>query len=64
MSIISVYVLSEVLGALLIILAGLYLYFKLILYNYWKKNGIVYVEPSVPTGNLSEVVAGKKHICK
>lgn len=42
-----------------IIIAGIYMYFKKILYSYWEKRGISYLEPTVPLGNLTQHFMGK-----
>ena len=54
----------KVFSGVIVALVGLYLYFKLVLYSYWKKNGVVYVKPTIPTGNLMNVVRGKTHMGK
>ncbi|XP_044018689.1 probable cytochrome P450 6a14 isoform X2 [Aphidius gifuensis] len=40
-------------------IAGIYMYFKKILYLYWEKRGVSYVEPTVPFGNLTQHLIGK-----
>lgn len=52
----------EVFSGLTIGLFGLYLYFKLVFYDYWRKRGVAFVEPSVPTGSIIEYIKGKEHI--
>lgn len=59
MAFFSIYIVMQLVGGLFLALAGLYLYFKLVLYNYWRKHNVPYLEPSVPMGNLAPVVTGK-----
>ncbi|KAI4493134.1 hypothetical protein M0802_009684 [Mischocyttarus mexicanus] len=56
------WLLSELLGVIFIVIIGIYLYFKLIVFNYWKKRGIPYEEPTFPAGNLTELILEKKTV--
>lgn len=56
------WIISEVLGALFVIVSCVYLYFKLVVYNYWRKKGISSEEPSFPFGNVGESVRDIKSI--
>lgn len=58
------WILTELFGALLIILIGIYLYFKLIVFNYWRRKGVPYEEPTFPTGNITDAILNKKSIRK
>ena len=39
---------------------GIYLYLKLVIFNYWKKKGVPHEHPIVPVGNILPVTLGKK----
>lgn len=52
----------EFFGVVMLVLLGVYLYFKLFIYNYWRKNGVQYLKPIVPIGNILNAVIGKEHI--
>ncbi|XP_043482165.1 probable cytochrome P450 6a14 [Leptopilina heterotoma] len=52
----------EFFGVVTVVLLGVYLYFKLFIYNYWEKNGVQYIKPIVPVGNILNAVIGKQHI--
>ncbi|XP_011865436.1 PREDICTED: probable cytochrome P450 6a14 [Vollenhovia emeryi] len=49
----------ELIGALIIALGIVYIYYKYVLFNFWRKKGIFYVKPVVPAGNLTDFVTGK-----
>ncbi|XP_071576390.1 probable cytochrome P450 6a14 [Temnothorax nylanderi] len=49
----------ELIGVLTIALSVVYIYYKYVLFNFWRKKGIFYVEPVVPAGNLTDFVTGK-----
>lgn len=51
--------LIELIGVLIIALSIVYIYYKYVLFNFWRKKGIFYVEPVVPAGNLTDFVTGK-----
>ncbi|XP_044006806.1 cytochrome P450 6a2-like [Aphidius gifuensis] len=50
----------ELIGGLLIIIGAVYLYFKNVVYKYWEKQGVHYVEPTFLIGNSAELMMGKK----
>lgn len=52
----------KLLGVVFFILSGFYIYFKFVLYTYWRKQGIPYVEPVIPVGNFQKLVRKKCHI--
>lgn len=54
----------ELIGVLIIALSVVYIYYKYVLFNFWRKKGIFYVEPIVPTGNLTDFVTGKLSVGK
>lgn len=58
------WVLTELFGALFIVLIGIYLYFKLIIFNYWRRKGVPYEEPMFPAGNITDAILNKKSIRK
>jgi len=51
--------LTELIGAFIIALSVTYIYYKYVLFSFWRKKGIFYVEPTVPAGNLTAFVTGK-----
>lgn len=57
-------VLIELIGVLTIALSVVYIYYKYVLFNFWRKKGIFYVEPVVPAGNLTDFVTGKMSVGK
>ncbi|XP_015599572.1 cytochrome P450 6k1 [Cephus cinctus] len=59
MSLISGLVISQLLGIVILLASCVYLYFKYVIFEYWRKKGVIQVEPSFPCGNLSPVVLGK-----
>ncbi|KAG5326844.1 C6A13 protein, partial [Acromyrmex heyeri] len=52
-------VLAELIGVFIFALSILYVYYKFVIFNFWRKRGIFYVKPVVPTGNLTGLVTGK-----
>ncbi|KAF7988572.1 hypothetical protein HCN44_001145 [Aphidius gifuensis] len=52
----------ELIGGLLIIIGAVYLYFKYVVYKYWEKQGVHYIEPTFLFGNSAELLMGKKSI--
>lgn len=58
------WILSQLFGALFLIVITIYLYFKLIAFNFWKKKGVPYEEPTFPAGNISDSILNKKSIGK
>lgn len=36
-----------------------YIYYKYVIFNFWRKKGVFCVEPVVPTGNVTDFVTGK-----
>ncbi|XP_020281100.1 probable cytochrome P450 6a13 [Pseudomyrmex gracilis] len=40
-------------------LCSVYVYYKFVVFNYWRKKGVFYVEPVVPTGNVTPILTGK-----
>ncbi|XP_011875041.1 PREDICTED: probable cytochrome P450 6a14 [Vollenhovia emeryi] len=55
-------VLAELIGALIVALSILYIYYKFVIFNFWRKREVFYVEPVVPTGNITALVTGTKQI--
>jgi cytochrome P450 family 6 len=55
-------VLVELIGAAIVALSILYIYFKYVIFNFWRKKGVFYIEPTVPVGNVLPLVTGKKQI--
>ncbi|XP_011702969.1 PREDICTED: cytochrome P450 6k1-like [Wasmannia auropunctata] len=55
-------VLAELIGAFVVVLSIVYIYYKFVIFNFWRKKGVFYVKPVVPTGNLTALVIGKAQI--
>ncbi|XP_019885509.2 cytochrome P450 6k1 [Camponotus floridanus] len=53
---------AELIGIFIVVLIIVYTYYKYVLFNYWRKRGIFYIEPVVPTGNIGDIVTKKKTI--
>ncbi|XP_014488133.1 PREDICTED: probable cytochrome P450 6a14 [Dinoponera quadriceps] len=49
-------------GTFIVALTLVYIYYKYVLFNFWRKRGIFYVEPVIPTGNVTDLVIGKMTI--
>lgn len=54
--------LTELIGVFIIVLSIVYIYYKYVIFNFWRKKGVFYVEPIVPAGNLTALVTGKLSI--
>ncbi|XP_072764118.1 probable cytochrome P450 6a14 isoform X1 [Anoplolepis gracilipes] len=52
-------VLVELIAIFIAVLIVIYIYYKYVVFNYWRKKGVFYVEPVVPTGNIGSLVASK-----
>ncbi|XP_043279253.1 uncharacterized protein [Venturia canescens] len=59
MALISGLLVTKILATILVVFAGIYVYFKYYLYEFWRRKGVAYVESSPPTGILARVVAAK-----
>lgn len=57
-------VLGELIGAFIVALSILYIYFKFAIYNFWHKRGVFYIKPVVPIGNLTALLTGKVQVGK
>ncbi|KYM96574.1 Cytochrome P450 6k1 [Cyphomyrmex costatus] len=55
-------VLVELVGVFIFALSILYVYYKFVIFNFWRKRGVFYVKPVVPTGNLTDVVTGRMSV--
>ncbi|KAL2713807.1 putative cytochrome P450 6a14 [Vespula squamosa] len=56
------WILSELFGALLFIGITIYMYFKLIAFNFWRRRGVPYEEPTFPGGNINDTIFNKKSL--
>ncbi|KAL6448753.1 hypothetical protein ACFW04_000513 [Cataglyphis niger] len=54
--------LMELIGIFIVVLIIVYTYYKYVLFNFWRKRGVFYVEPTVPTGNIGALVTKKVSI--
>ncbi|XP_072764790.1 probable cytochrome P450 6a14 isoform X1 [Anoplolepis gracilipes] len=52
-------VLAEVIVTFIATLIIIYTYYKYVLLSYWRKKGVFYVEPVVPTGNIGSLITSK-----
>ncbi|XP_072764861.1 probable cytochrome P450 6a14 [Anoplolepis gracilipes] len=52
-------VLAELITIVIVALIIIYTYSKYILFNYWRKKNVFYVEPVVPTGNIGSLLTSK-----
>ncbi|XP_066599080.1 uncharacterized protein [Prorops nasuta] len=50
----------EFLGTAILLFAGLYLYYKLVVFKFWKNKNVYSPDPTFPTGNALPMVTGKK----
>lgn len=55
-------VFAELTGAFIVILSILYIYYKFVIFSFWRTRGAFYVEPVVPTGNITALITGKKQV--
>ncbi|XP_011164433.3 probable cytochrome P450 6a14 isoform X2 [Solenopsis invicta] len=51
-------VFAELIAIFIGVLSFAYIYYKYVVFNFWHKKGVFYVEPVVPTGNIT----GKEHV--
>lgn len=58
------WILSELFGFVFLIVITIYLYFKLIAFNFWRRKGVPYEEPTFPGGNINDTIFNKKSIGK
>lgn len=58
------WILLKLFGVLFFMIIGLYLYFKLIVFNFWRRKGVLYEKPTFPTGNIATAIFNKKSIRK
>ncbi|XP_032662725.1 probable cytochrome P450 6a14 isoform X2 [Odontomachus brunneus] len=50
---------AATIGIFIVALALGYIYYKYVIFNFWRKKGVFYLEPVVPTGNVNDFIAGK-----
>ncbi|XP_033219776.1 probable cytochrome P450 6d4 isoform X2 [Belonocnema kinseyi] len=55
-------ILPKILGLLIVFLSIAYLYFKFILYSYWKRKNVPFEEPCVPFGSIGKIIQGKDNL--
>lgn len=51
-------------GIFTVIFSLIYIYYKYVLVNFWRKRGVIYMEPVVPAGNMTKYVIGKVSVGK
>ncbi|XP_076237258.1 putative cytochrome P450 6a13 [Calliopsis andreniformis] len=49
----------EILGIVFLLIAGLYLYYKFYVFEFWRKRDVFYLEPTFLTGNMMPLITGK-----
>ncbi|XP_077266102.1 cytochrome P450 6k1-like isoform X1 [Temnothorax americanus] len=47
---------------IIIALSALYIYYKFVIFNFWRRRNVFYIEPVVPTGNITNFITGKQQI--
>lgn len=57
---VTTWLIPEILSVVIIGTIGLYIYFKLVIFNFWRKKGVFCVEPTFPTGNILPLVLGTR----
>ncbi|XP_039312609.1 probable cytochrome P450 6a14 [Solenopsis invicta] len=55
-------VLAELIAGFIVILSSVYIYYKYVIFNFWRKRGVFYIEPAVPVGNVTPLVTGKAQV--
>ncbi|XP_076173237.1 putative cytochrome P450 6a20 [Ptiloglossa arizonensis] len=53
------WLMPEILSFAILIITGLYIYYKFYVFNFWRKRGVFYIKPSFPTGNILPLVTGR-----
>ncbi|GAB1868967.1 Probable cytochrome P450 6a14 [Camponotus japonicus] len=53
---------AELIGVFIVTLIIVYTYYKYVLFNYWRKRDVFYIEPVVPIGNLGALITKKVSI--
>jgi len=52
--------LVALIGIFVLFFSAFYIYYKYVLFKFWRKRGVPYIEPIVPTGNATAFVMGKQ----
>ena len=60
----TTWMISEILGAVILVITGLYIYYKFYVYNFWRKRNISYMEPTFLIGNIMPLITGKVAFAK
>ncbi|XP_011699205.1 PREDICTED: probable cytochrome P450 6d4 [Wasmannia auropunctata] len=55
-------VLVELIGVFIVALSIAYIYYKFVVFNFWRKKDVFYIKPVVPTGNITALVTGKAQL--
>lgn len=56
----STWLLPELLSVVIFGTIALYVYYKFFIFNFWRKKGVSYMEPTFPTGNITALILGTK----
>ncbi|OAD59536.1 putative cytochrome P450 6a23 [Eufriesea mexicana] len=60
----ATWLLSDILATVVLVGAGLYLYYKLYVYKFWSKRRVFYIEPTFPVGNIMPIITGKTSLAE
>ncbi|XP_020281102.1 probable cytochrome P450 6a14 [Pseudomyrmex gracilis] len=45
--------------AIVVALCSVYIYYKFVVFTFWRKKGVFYIDPVVPAGNVTSLIIGK-----
>ncbi|XP_076684084.1 putative cytochrome P450 6a14 [Andrena cerasifolii] len=55
----TTWTMSEIFGAVILLITGLYIYYKFHVYNFWRKRNVFSLEPTFLIGNTKPLLTGK-----
>ncbi|XP_076684083.1 uncharacterized protein LOC143377056 [Andrena cerasifolii] len=58
----TTWMVSVILGAVILLITGIYSYYKFHVYNFWRKRNVCYPEPTFLIGNTKPLLTGKLSI--
>lgn len=53
---------AELIGVFIVAVSVVYIYYKYVLFNFWRKKHVYYIEPTIPVGNLGPLITNKMSI--
>ncbi|XP_034175979.2 putative cytochrome P450 6a20 [Osmia lignaria lignaria] len=56
----STWFVPEIVSVVIFGTIALYVYYKFFIFNFWRKKGVFYMEPTFPTGNITALIFGTK----